>query len=66
MAERQAQGNEEKGCGMFDFLKKKDEEKSQEDVITADVERKDQGKEEKHTPAGTLQKSHSSSSSVSS
>lgn len=61
MADHQQQGNEAKGCGIFDFLKNKDEEKSQ-DATMVDVETK----EEKSTFAEKLQSSHSNSSSVSS
>lgn len=53
-------GNDDKDCGMFDFSKKKDEEKSQED----DVDQVE--KDEKPAPNETLDRSHSHSSSVSS
>ncbi|ESR35734.1 hypothetical protein CICLE_v10029952mg [Citrus x clementina] len=41
MADHQQQGNEAKGCGMFDFLKNKNEEKSQ-DAAMVDVETKEE------------------------
>lgn len=59
------QGNDAKGCGMFDFFKKKDEEKSQDDVTMADADQVKE-KDEKPAPTETLQRSHSDSSSVSS
>lgn len=61
MADHQQQGNEARGCGMFDFLKNKNEEKSQ-DAAMVDVETK----EEKPAFVENLQQAHSNSSSVSS
>lgn len=61
MADHQQQGNEARGCGMFDFLKNKNEETSQ-DAAMVDVETK----EGMPTFVEKLQEAHSDSSSVSS
>ncbi|KAL9417445.1 hypothetical protein AB3S75_040433 [Citrus x aurantiifolia] len=60
MADHQQQGNEARGCGMFDFLKNKNEETSH-DAAMVDVETK----EGKPTFVEKLQEAHSDSSSSS-
>ncbi|GAY46083.1 hypothetical protein CUMW_094230 [Citrus unshiu] len=60
MADHQQQGNEARGCGMFDFLKNKNEETSQ-DAAMVDVETK----EGMPTFVEKLQEAHSDSSSSS-